>query len=119
VKSIQGEAMFDLVISNGLVYYNGGLQTLDLGISKGKVAALGTPGSLLEPKEILDAKRSWVLPGFIDSHVHLRYPAQQDFEDLITGTGLRRSHPVEMPISSPSVHNGDILTEGPLFEKEY
>jgi len=115
--------MFDLVISNGLVYYNGGLQTLDLGISRGKIAALGTAGSLPQPKETLDAKRSWILPGFIDSHVHLRYPAQPDYEDLITGTGAAAAGGVttlvEMPISSPSVYNGDILTQRALlFEKE-
>ncbi|MGA2463497.1 MAG: amidohydrolase family protein [Thermodesulfobacteriota bacterium] len=115
--------MIDLAILNGNVYYNGSLRNVDLGISEGKIVAITSPGSLPNAREIWDAKYFWVLPGFIDSHVHMRYPAQTDYEDLVTGTQAAAAGGVttfiEMPVSLPSVCNGDILKRrADLFEKE-
>lgn len=115
--------MIDLAILSGQVYHDGCLRNIDLGISEGKIAMIAAPGSLPKAKEILNAEKVWVLPGFIDSHVHIRFPAQPNDEDLVTGTQAAAAGGVttliEMPISQPSVYNGDILKRRAiLFEKE-
>ena len=48
---------------------------LDLLVSGGKVAKLGTPGTVpADGAEVLDAAGKLVVPGLIDLHVHLREP---------------------------------------------
>ena len=60
--------MFDLAIKNGLVYFDGKYQKLNIGIKEGKVAYLGNED--IEAKEIFDASNKKVIPGLIDPHVH-------------------------------------------------
>lgn len=61
--------------------------------------------------EVIDAKKKWVMPGFIDMHVHLRDPGQTAKEDVETGcaaaaaggfTGI-----VAMPNTKPPIDNPD------------
>lgn len=61
--------------------------TMDMYVKAGVVKALGE--GLTTEKEgdrIIDAKGMWVVPGFIDTHVHLRDPGQTYKEDIKTGT---------------------------------
>lgn len=58
--------------------------TLDLLIERGKIVDIKTK---IESKgvKVIDASRLVVAPGFIDMHVHLREPGQEDKETLFTG----------------------------------
>lgn len=61
--------------------------TMDMYVKAGVVKALGE--GLTAEKEgdrTIDAKGMWVVPGFIDTHVHLRDPGQTYKEDIKTGT---------------------------------
>ncbi|MBI3333124.1 MAG: dihydroorotase [Candidatus Omnitrophica bacterium] len=60
-------------------------EVCDLLIEGGKVAARGK-GLKAEGAQGLDAKGKVVAPGFIDLHVHLRFPGQEQKETLITGS---------------------------------
>lgn len=58
----------------------------DLVIEGGKVAQLSE--APLDPSgdfEVLEAAGRWVLPGFIDLHVHLREPGDEGKETILTG----------------------------------
>ena len=61
---------FDLVIRNGTVAdgTGGPLQQADIGISGGKIAAIG--GALGRGLEEIDARHKIVTPGFVDVHTH-------------------------------------------------
>ena len=61
---------FDTIIRGGTVATASDTFTCDVGITGGKVAALGT--DLGHAKDIVDATGKLVLPGGIDSHVHCR-----------------------------------------------
>lgn len=63
--------MLDLLIRNGLVFDGLGSppDRCDLGILRGRIAALG-PGIELEARETIDASGLWVTPGFLDIHTH-------------------------------------------------
>lgn len=58
----------DLVIRNGTIATAADVFSCDIGISEGKIVALGKN---LEADEILDATGKIILPGGIDAHLHL------------------------------------------------
>jgi len=62
-------ADFDLVIRNGTVATAADVFSADIGVSGGRIAALGA--SLGKGREEIDARGKLVLPGGIDSHVHI------------------------------------------------
>ena len=59
-------------------------KTIDVLIDKGKIAAI-KPNIRASGAKIIDASRLVVAPGFIDMHVHLREPGQEEKETLSTG----------------------------------
>lgn len=66
--------MADIVILNGRLVTFDGPDAEALAITKGKISAVGTNADMtphLSGARILDAGGGTVLPGFIDSHVHL------------------------------------------------
>ncbi len=64
-------------------------QDADILVENGVIAAIDKPGSFANTPgiaEILNAKGAWVMPGFIDIHVHLREPGFEYKETIETGT---------------------------------
>jgi dihydropyrimidinase len=64
---------FDTVIRGGTVATADGTLFTDIGITGGKIAAVGK--DLGSGAETIDASGRYVLPGGIDSHVHLAQPS--------------------------------------------
>lgn len=64
---------FDTIIKGGTLVTSEGRMTADIGITSGKIAAIGhnLPD---EGAQVIDAERFLVLPGAIDVHVHLQLP---------------------------------------------
>lgn len=77
--------MFDLVITNGTVVTAEATVSAELGITSGRIAAIGKG---LGGDETLDASGMLVLPGAVDEHVHLQMPAGEfvSSDDFYTGT---------------------------------
>jgi dihydroorotase len=61
-------------------------ESADVLVRDGFVAAIDAPGSLPTADDTVDARGCWVLPGFIDMHVHLREPGYEYKETVATGT---------------------------------
>jgi adenine deaminase len=72
IRTAQGKTPADLLIRGGVIadVYSGRFVEGDLAISEGLVAAIGESGSY-EGVEIIDAAGQYVLPAFIDSHMHI------------------------------------------------
>lgn len=64
---------FDTIIRGGTVATASDTFACDVGISGGKITALGA--DLGSATEIVDATGLLVLPGGIDSHVHIAQPS--------------------------------------------
>jgi dihydropyrimidinase len=64
---------FDTIIRGGKVATASDTFACDIGIADGRIVALGS--DLGEASEIIDATDRLVLPGGIDSHVHISQPS--------------------------------------------
>ena len=76
---------FDLLIRGGLVATPSGIAEADLGVSGGRIAAIGAL-SAASAAEIYEAKGLHVLPGVMDTQVHFREPGNEHKEDLESGS---------------------------------
>jgi allantoinase len=97
----------EATIKGGTVVTTDGSHLVDIGLSDGRVAAVGAS---LEPRGVvIDAGGLLVLPGMVDTHVHLMDPGDPEREDFPAGTRAAaargattivehtHSHPVRSP----------------------
>ena len=68
----------DVILTNGRVVTEKGIENCDIGIFEGKICALGQLNS--NAKNIEDATDLIILPGGIDAHVHIDQPSGPDVE---------------------------------------
>jgi dihydroorotase len=99
----------DIVISGGSVLTVDGIETVDIGISDGKVTEIGSD---IEGTSVIDARGSWVGPSFVDIHTHLREPGFEWKETIATGTEAAAAGGygavVAMPNTDPVTDNAQI-----------
>src|SRR4051794_19593583 len=75
--AVGGEGkMFDLIITGGTAVMPGSTETADIGVSGGKIAAIGAVGSLaaVGAGRTVEAAGQIVIPGGIDPHIHCGMP---------------------------------------------
>ncbi|CAN5207932.1 dihydropyrimidinase [soil metagenome] len=78
---------YDLIIANGTIATASDIFSCDVGIRDGTIVALGH--DLGEATETIDATGLLVLPGGIDSHVHIAQPSGEGIvmaDDFASGT---------------------------------
>src|ERR1700726_4771704 len=68
--------MFDLIVSGGTAVTPASTEAADIGVSGGRIAAIGAPGSLaaIGAARVVDAAGQIVIPGGIDPHIHAGMP---------------------------------------------
>jgi len=76
---------FDLLIRNGTVATPSGIAPGDVGVTGGRISAIGALGAA-KAAAVFDAKGLHVLPGVIDTQVHFREPGNEHKEDLESGS---------------------------------
>jgi allantoinase len=105
----------DLVVRGGTLVTSDGEARLALAISDGRIVAVDRDEAMPAARETVDATGWHILPGVIDTHVHLREPGHPEREDWLTGTRAAAAGGIttilEMPISVPPVHTAAILRE--------
>src|SRR6266705_59737 len=104
----RGDEPADLVVRGGRVlsvFTREWLET-DIAIAEGWIAGLGD----YEGSETLDASGSWVVPGFIDAHLHLESPKllPDEFARLVlplgTTTVVADPHEIANVLGTDGVH---------------
>jgi len=104
----------DLAVLGGHVAALGYVVKADVLIRNGRISKLGGDISAKDCQKI-DASGMLVLPGVIDSHVHMREPGFPDKEDFASGTAAAAAGGVttvlEMPNSLPPVDSVSRLRE--------
>ena len=74
----------DLIVRGGKVVRDS-LETLDIGISNGKIVMLEAEILTSSTSEI-DARGLHIMPGMIDVHVHFNEPGRADWEGIASGS---------------------------------
>jgi dihydroorotase len=95
----------DLKLKGGRVHLPGGPAETDIGVSRGRIVAIGGP---LEAGETIDCTGLDVLPGVIDSQVHFREPGLEAKEDLESGGGTAV---FEMPNTKPNTDSAEAVQD--------
>lgn len=102
-----------LLITNGSVVTPAGVQDVDVLCEAGRIAALLDRTVSVAVDDTLDAAGKYVLPGFIDPHVHSRDPGLTDKEDFAHSTlgalvgGVTTI--IEMPNAIPPVDSVQMM----------
>jgi len=105
--------MLDLIIKNGEVVLSNGHKRVEIGIKDGKISIIAEKITE-ESKEVIDAAGQYVLPGMVDTHVHISEPGRTEWEGFETGSkalaaGGTTSY-VEMPLNAlPATTNKKAL----------
>jgi dihydroorotase len=105
---------YDLIVRGGEVVNHAGRGLADVGVRRGKIAAVGDL-SKASGAEVIDADGLTVLPGVIDTQVHFREPGLEWKEDLETGSrgavlgGVTAVF--EMPNTEPTTTNAETLAD--------
>jgi len=76
----------DLALVKAKAYMNEAIVDCSMAIDKGKIFKIGKETSMPQSDARLDLKNLLVLPGLIDTHVHLRDEGKAYKEDFYTGT---------------------------------
>ena len=103
---------FDVLVRGGTVVNHDGTGVRDIGISGGRIVAIGQLGAA-KATEVIDVKGLHVLPGVIDTQVHFREPGLTHKEDLETGSRAAVLGGVtavfEMPNTKPLTTSAETL----------
>lgn len=105
----------DLLIQNVRPAGRGqkGNQKIDIRIRGGKIAETGEGLEAGENETVLDGEGSWISPGWMDMHVHLREPGYEHKENIETGCRAAAfggfTEVACMPNTNPPIHTRDVV----------
>lgn len=103
-----------LLIKNGIVIdpVSKTEKKQDIFIGRGRIVKMGND-LVVNAEHIIDAEGQYVLPGFVDLHVHLRDPGLTYKEDIETGTAAAAAGGftsiVAMPNTKPVADNPEVI----------
>ncbi|NYF24846.1 allantoinase AllB [Sporosarcina sp. JAI121] len=94
---------YDLLIKDGKVVFRDEVRNVDIAIKNGKISAIAEKIDD-EALNTINAEGQYVMPGMIDTHVHICEPGRTEWEGFVTGTkalaaGGTTSY-VDMPLNA-------------------
>ncbi|MDR3590983.1 MAG: dihydroorotase family protein [Negativicutes bacterium] len=103
----------DVVFRNVQVVDINGIAEKNVGIAGGRIAAVEEPVRQLAGDRIIEGKGLFLIPGLLDTHMHVRGPAFSQREDFFSGTSAAAAGGIttimEMPVSKPPTHSVEVL----------
>jgi len=97
-------AAVDLVLRGGRVVTPHGIVDADVAIADGRIVGLSTGEVVVTARETIDVTGLTLLPGMIDTHVHLRQPGQEHKEDIEHATRAAAAGGYTTVIGMPNVN---------------
>ena len=106
---------FDLILSDGTIVSPRGSYQADIGVKDGSITALASHLTNSGDCETLSLEGKYILPGCIDSHMHLWESGWVADHDFIAGTlaavagGITTI--IDHPLTPPEVLNTEIFNQ--------
>ncbi len=107
--------LVDMTLHNAKICMQGTILEAGLAIEEGKIVKIAKQTNLPPASTKINLKGHIVLPGLIDSHVHLRDQQLAYKEDFITGTAAAAAGGVTLTIDMP---NNKPVTSNPYSLRE-
>ncbi len=92
----------DLVLANVNAYYDKQIVNCAIAIENGEIFKIGKETQMPQSDEKIDLKNSLLLPGMIDSHVHMRDEGKAYEEDFYSGTAAAAAGGVTTVLDMPN-----------------
>ncbi|MFD1212297.1 allantoinase AllB [Arthrobacter sp. GCM10027362] len=108
---------FDLVIRGGRILTTAGITAREVGIRDGRIVAIEPLGNRLTGREVVElAADETLIPGLVDTHVHVNEPGRTEWEGFASATRAAAAGGVttilDMPLNSiPPTVNVPALEE--------
>ncbi len=103
----------DTVLSNAKAYFNGNVVDCNVAIDEGIIQKIGKEAHMPRSDEKTDMGHLLLIPGVIDSHVHLRDEGKAYKETFLTGTAAAATGGVttvlDMPNNEPVTMSAETL----------
>jgi len=109
--------MVDLVILNARLLVSGKVLEAGVAVDGGKIVKVAKEASLPKAGETVSAKGNYILPGMIDTHVHLREPGMTQKEGWKTGSSAAAAGGVTTVFDMPNTKPPTTSKEA-LFQKK-
>jgi dihydroorotase len=93
----------DLVFRGGRCVLAKGTREADLAVRDGRIVAILDPGEISAARTVVEVAGRTILPGFIDTHAHLREPGHEHKEDILHGTRAAAAGGYTTVIGMPNV----------------
>lgn len=110
-------SVVELLVVRDVRTYDAPDVSLDLVVERGRITAFGPGAAQALPKDRgiqIEGRGRWLLPGFVDLHVHFREPGFEGKEDIASGLAAAAAggfvHVCPMPNTRP-VNDGRLVTE--------
>lgn len=98
---------FDWIIKSRRIVTRDGVREGAIGIRSGKIAAVVSKPAFSQNEPLIDVHDSVIMPGLIDTHVHINEPGRSDWEGFETATRAAAAGGVttlvDMPLNSTPV----------------
>jgi len=107
-------ADLDLIVRGATVVTADATVQANVGVANGRIVHVGTDSP--DAANVVDAQGLLLLPGMVDTHVHLMDPGATEREDFPTGTAAAAANGVTTLIEHS--HGRPVLDVADLMEKE-
>jgi len=92
----------DLVLCNAKAYINKKIIDCSIAVEEGKILKIGKEANMPKTEKKIDLRNLLVLPGLIDSHVHLRDEGKAYKEDFYSGTAAAAAGGIATVLDMPN-----------------
>lgn len=93
----------DLIVRSSHVVLPEGVREASVHVHEGRIVAIGEPTDT-DAERVLDTRGAWLLPGLVDTHVHVNEPGRTQWEGFSSATRAAAAGGVttlfDMPLNS-------------------